>query len=247
MTERALSFGAVAQRYHRFRPGYPAELADLVLGHAEGEVRRALEIGAGTGKATVLFAGRGVEVVAVEPDAGMRAVLLEETRGLPVQVLEGTFESVDLAALGPVDLVFAGASFHWTDPATRWTRTAAALRSGGVAGIFGSQRGLVDAELAARVQQIEDDVRGPDLRSRDHDAAYAELPDLPELTAVERVTIPRRTTCAREEYLSHLSTLSAYLVMTPEQRDPALARIRDVLPAEVEVTQDVTVRLARKV
>ncbi|CAI9418721.1 class I SAM-dependent methyltransferase [Nocardioides sp. T2.26MG-1] len=124
MTERALSFGAAAGDYHRYRAGYPDELVDVVLGHATGPVRRAVEVGAGTGKATTLFARRRIEVVAVEPDAGMRAVLTEETRDLPVEVVAGTWETVDLAGVAPVDLCFAAASFHWTDPATRWQRVA---------------------------------------------------------------------------------------------------------------------------
>ena len=33
-----------------------------------------LEVGAGTGKATVLFAERGIPVVAIEPNAKMAAV-----------------------------------------------------------------------------------------------------------------------------------------------------------------------------
>jgi hypothetical protein len=57
---RALSFGSVASAYERYRPGYPDAVVDQVLASAGGPVRTALEIGAGTGKATRVFAGRGV-------------------------------------------------------------------------------------------------------------------------------------------------------------------------------------------
>ncbi|MGW1675046.1 hypothetical protein [Streptomyces sp. NPDC002324] len=56
MSGRALSFGVVAEAYERFRPGYPVELFDMVMAYAGHPVRTALEIGAGTGKATRLFA-----------------------------------------------------------------------------------------------------------------------------------------------------------------------------------------------
>lgn len=52
MSGRALSFGVVAEAYERFRPGYPVELFDMVMAYAGHPVRTALEIGAGTGKAT---------------------------------------------------------------------------------------------------------------------------------------------------------------------------------------------------
>lgn len=59
MAGRALSFGVKAEAYERIRPGYPVELVDMVLTYADQPVRTALEIGAGTGKATRLFAQRG--------------------------------------------------------------------------------------------------------------------------------------------------------------------------------------------
>ncbi|MEU8662502.1 hypothetical protein [Actinoplanes philippinensis] len=71
---RALTSGAVAEACERYRPGYPEELFDPVTAYAGGPVRRASEIGAGTGKATRLFAGNGVAVTATEPDAAMLAV-----------------------------------------------------------------------------------------------------------------------------------------------------------------------------
>jgi trans-aconitate methyltransferase len=73
MYGRALSFGVVAEAYERFRPAYPVELFDMVMACAGRPVRTALEIGAGTGKATRLFAQRGVTVTAVEPDGAMLA------------------------------------------------------------------------------------------------------------------------------------------------------------------------------
>jgi len=74
-TDRGLSFGAVAAAYERFRPGYPAEVADRVLAYARRPIGTALEIGAGTGKATRAFAGRGMTITATEPDAAMLAEL----------------------------------------------------------------------------------------------------------------------------------------------------------------------------
>ena len=54
MPSRALSFGAVSEVYERFRPGYPEEVFDTVTAYAGRPVATALEIGAGTGKATGL-------------------------------------------------------------------------------------------------------------------------------------------------------------------------------------------------
>src|SRR4051812_3647185 len=87
---RRTSFDAQAERYDAARPSYPEALAADVL--ARG-VRRTLEVGAGTGKATVLFARRGASIVALEPGAKLAAVLRRNVAGLDVAVHETTFEA----------------------------------------------------------------------------------------------------------------------------------------------------------
>jgi hypothetical protein len=66
---QAQVFGEVADYYDRVRPAYPTALVDDVLSYSEPDIggRRALEIGAGTGRATEAFATKGLPIVAVEP------------------------------------------------------------------------------------------------------------------------------------------------------------------------------------
>jgi trans-aconitate methyltransferase len=144
MVVRALSFGAVAEAYERFRPGYPAELLDLVMAYAGGPIRTALEIGAGTGKATRLFAQGGIAVTATEPDAAM---LAELRKHLPANVttVQAAFE--DLTPDSSYDLVYSAAALHWTNPEGRWARMAALVRPGGVFASFGVPIQLADPAL----------------------------------------------------------------------------------------------------
>lgn len=245
--DRALSFGSDALAYDRHRPGYPDSLVDLVVAHAEGPVRRALEVGAGTGKATGVFAARGIEVVAVEPDPAMRAVLDGHVaeHGWPVEVVAGTFESVDLDTIGPVDLLFAAAAFHWTDPATRWERVAAVVRPGGAVAIFGTARDLADDEVRARVDALTAAAFGdddPSLLSWTIDVVR----ERPELTDALESRIPRTITMGADDYVAHLTTISAYRVLPDDERVDLLARVRALLPDPVEITEDVTLHLARR-
>ena len=69
-------FGEVAEQYEAARPSYPDELYATVIDY--GGLRAgdaALEIGAGTGKATMGFVAHGLDVHALEPSAGMARVL----------------------------------------------------------------------------------------------------------------------------------------------------------------------------
>src|SRR4051794_9343672 len=78
--------------YERGRPGYPEQDVDL----AElAPSATALELAAGTGKFTRQLVSRIAHVVAVEPDPGMRRLLVA---GCPsVEAIDGAAEQIPLA------------------------------------------------------------------------------------------------------------------------------------------------------
>jgi SAM-dependent methyltransferase len=251
MVDRALTFGSVAAAYERFRLGYPDELVDRVVEYAGRPLRTALEVGAGTGKATRVFAGRGIAVTATEPDQEM---LTELRRQVPdsVVTIRGGFEELPLTAT--YDLVFAAASFHWTEPEGRWARVAALLDTGGVFASFGGAPHLADPVVDAAFRDArsayvaDDDVRSPDGTPRDSPMQWpgTELERSDLFTDVRQLVIERRSTMPAEQFVGHLSTVSAYLVLAGRDRAAVLGRILDALPERVVVTADITLHLARK-
>ncbi|WP_460778819.1 class I SAM-dependent methyltransferase [Microlunatus antarcticus] len=256
MNDRALVFGSAADAYERHRLGYPDEVADLTLAYARAPVADALEVGAGTGKATRLFAGRSLEVTALEPDPAMAAVLRRTTSGLPVEVVECTFEAYDPAARPQYDLLLSASAWHWTVPATRWDRTATFLRSGGTVALFGSGRAgarlvepaLQEAQVRVRRSVIPDETRATEGRARSGTWwPGSELEGDARFTDVEEHDLVRVVSRSRAEHLAVLGTLSAYLVLPRAERDALLARVGEVLPDEVEVDATVRLHLARRV
>ena len=250
MTERALSFGSVATAYERFRPGYPDALVDEVLAYAVGPVRTALEIGAGTGKATRVFARRGIVVTATDPDPAM---LRELRTHVPdsVATVQASFE--DLPVTPVHDLVFAAASLHWTRPDDRWSRVAGMLRPQGTFASFGGQVHLADPEVERAVQAVrspflaDDDVASPDGTSPDSAMQWpgTELTRCDRFTDVRQSVFVRRPTTSARTYVGHLSTISAYLTLPEPVRADVLDRIFEVLPERVALVADLTLHLAR--
>jgi SAM-dependent methyltransferase len=250
MPERALSFGSVASVYERFRPGYPDELVDEVLAYASRPVRTALEIGAGTGKATRVFAGRGIAVTATDPD---QAMLRELRKHVPeaVATVQAAFEDLPLTPV--YDLVFAAASLHWTEPDHRWSRVAAMLKRDGIFASFGGQMHLADPDVeravwAARSQFLADDeVPPPDGTPAGSPMQWpgTELAQSDQFTDVRQSSIERRATISAREYVGHLSTISAYLELPDPVREHVLGRILEVLPERVTLVADITLHLAR--
>jgi SAM-dependent methyltransferase len=135
--ERRLTFGDVAEQYDERRPSYPPELVDDVLEFAgAGSGSRALEVGAGTGKATVLFAERGLRVDAIEPNAAMAAVARRNCFAWPgVTVQETDFESWEPGDVR-FELVFSAQAWHWVTPEVRFVKARAALSTGGALATF---------------------------------------------------------------------------------------------------------------
>jgi SAM-dependent methyltransferase len=124
---RAVIFGRDAAKYERHRPDYPPEAVTHILGLVD--TRNALEVGAGTGKATAAFAKPDLALVCLEPSAGMAEVLRE--KGLPgVEVVEATFEDWDGPAAS-FDLIYAAQAWHWVDPAAGFEKARRLLRPGG--------------------------------------------------------------------------------------------------------------------
>lgn len=240
----------MAARYERFRPGYPDALVDQVLDYAGRPVRRALEIGAGTGKATRAFAARGVDVTATDPDGAM---LGELRRHVPDGVVTMQASLEDLAPTGRFDLVFAAASLHWTEPSGRWPRIAARLEPAGVVASFGgpvelADEALQDAVRAARAPFLGDDgVPSPDGTPPDSVMQWpgTELEQSPLFTDVRQLVIERRLRRPAQAWVGYLSTVSAYLQLPAAQREQVFTRTLQVLPEHVDVHADVILHLAR--
>lgn len=129
MTERprALVFGEDAVSYDRARPSYPQPAIDHMLGLVDAT--RVVEIGAGTGKATVDVARPGIGLTCLEPSPEMAAVLRAKALA-GVEVVVSRFEDWDGPA-GDVDLIFAAQSWHWVDRARGYERARSLLRPGG--------------------------------------------------------------------------------------------------------------------
>ncbi|MFI6355265.1 class I SAM-dependent methyltransferase [Streptomyces sp. NPDC050743] len=251
MSGRALSFGAKAEAYERFRPGYSTELFDTVMGYAGQPVRTALEIGAGTGKATRLFAQQGISLTATEPDGAMLAELRSHVPA-SVRTVQAAFE--DLRPGEKYGLVYAAAALHWTNREGRWQRMAALLEPGGVFASFGGPIRLADpaveeAVRAARAPFLEsDEVPSPDGTPPEQEMQWpgTELQRSVWFTDVQQSVIERRLTMSARDYVGHLSTISAYLILPFSEQEQVFGQIMRVLPETVELVADVTVHLARR-
>ncbi|HEY3752207.1 MAG TPA: class I SAM-dependent methyltransferase [Pseudonocardiaceae bacterium] len=132
VTRRA-AFDRVADLYDRIRPGYPAALFDDladIAGLRPGAT--VLEIGCGTGQASIAVAERGWHLLAVDIGTRMAELAAKRLAGYSdARVVVADFDRWMPDETG-FDVVFSATAFHWLDPATRFARTADLLAPGGV-------------------------------------------------------------------------------------------------------------------
>ncbi|MGA7835313.1 MAG: class I SAM-dependent methyltransferase [Acidimicrobiales bacterium] len=132
--ERRDVFGEAVEQYANARPGYPEEMVDDVLSYGD-PTADVLEVGAGTGKATVAFAARGVSLTCLEPDPRMAARLEVECATYPnVAIVVARLENWFVPRR--YDVLVAAQSWHWVDPARRWDLAHDAVRTGGTIALF---------------------------------------------------------------------------------------------------------------
>jgi SAM-dependent methyltransferase len=125
-------FDEIVKRYDAVRPEYPARLFTDIFAYAGADhVKTALEIGAGTGKATHPFLSAGFDVTAVELSVNMAAFLRERYKAYPnFSVIAGAFEDADLTA-DSCDIVYAASAFHWVNAEVGCPKVFRLLKDGG--------------------------------------------------------------------------------------------------------------------
>ena len=214
--QRAGSFGAAAQAYDRARPTYPVEAVRAAL---PGDARRVLDLGAGTGKLTGVLLDLGLDVVAVEPDAGMRALLPRRA-----EALAGSAEAVPLPDAS-VDAVLAGQAFHWFDAARALPEMARVLRPGGTVGLLWNLR-----DTSVEWVRAVGELWGDDAADR--------LDGSPPFSAVAGLTEPEQQEFRHSQSMDAdglvdlAGSRSAVLTMADPERRQVLQDVRALAPQD---------------
>jgi SAM-dependent methyltransferase len=217
--ELGLSFGNVADTYHRVRPPYSQTLLDRAQEALELDAgARVLDLAAGTGRLTEELRRRFADVVAVEPDERMRAV-----HG---GALAGSAEAIPLGRAS-VDAVFVGEAFHWFDPEAAIPELARVLRPGGGLAIVSTHWWETDPPLPDTALAL---LSGPWERSQPKrrppwDDAFAEssFEPLRYERADDELTVDVET------LLTLYSTTSSLAALPPGERMLLFERVRPLL------------------
>lgn len=212
---QAGSFGAAAQAYERGRPPYPETAIDWLI---PAGCQAVLDLGAGTGQLSRQLVRRGLQVVAVEPSAGMRAELTRVLPGLPA--LEGSAEHLPLPDAS-VDAVLVAQAWHWVNTDLAVPEVARVLTPGGQLGLLWNVRD----EREDWVRCLGELMHGGTEQAMNSGSPHVGSP----FQTGERTDVPWSYQLSKEAVLDLVASRSYVITRSPEARDLLLAEVRALL------------------
>ena len=228
------SFNRVAEIYDACRPGYPEELVETILrksGISAG--RKILEIGSGTGKATLPSARRGYSILCVEPGENLARLARDNLREWPdVRWEIAAFQDWQESP-SEFELVISAQAFHWVPRPAGFFKAAKALKKAGFLAIFwnmqSANEGLVFEEIARvyreRAPELDDGKSSEEvIQEREQ-----ELRACDSFDKVEVLHFPWTRRYDTRQYLGLLNTYSDHLRMNEAQRAYLLEGIAEVV------------------
>jgi len=135
MPDAVSRFTGFAAEYDAVRPRPPAELAALISQWAAAVAPDVVDLGAGTGLSTMIWADQARQVIAVEPSADMREITQRKIGAAATTtrftMTAGTAEDTGLDSAS-ADIITASQAMHWFDADRALPEIARVLRPGGV-------------------------------------------------------------------------------------------------------------------
>jgi len=154
MSENTHLFTGKVEAYERYRQRYPAGMIlELLRGWCGLQPEWIVaDVGAGTGMLAEVFLANGNRVLAIEPNAEMRAAC-EQIHSPLLTVLDATAEATGLED-GSVEMVAAGRAFHWFDTERSLAEFRRVLRPGGWVVLASAGRAAPSTEQVVEFEQL---------------------------------------------------------------------------------------------
>jgi SAM-dependent methyltransferase len=190
-------------------------------------------VGAGTGKLTERLVAAGHVVVAVDPSEQMLAHLRAAVPGVPALV--GSAETLPLADHS-VDAVTVAQAWHWVDESRAVPEVARVLRAGGTLGLIWNVRAETEP-WQRRLGELIADKEGTQIAPSD---LCPGLRESPLFGPVEQAEFAVAQPLDRSALVDLAASRSGVAVLSPADRAPILAAVRDLFDEHADATGTLT-------
>ncbi|MFL5807851.1 MAG: class I SAM-dependent methyltransferase [Roseiflexaceae bacterium] len=230
-------FDQAVDDYDAIRPGYPSALIDDIITiaalPANGSI---LEIGCGTGQATIPFAQRGYQMTCLDIGPALAARAAFNCRSYPnVSIQVAAFEDWP-AQLQSFDLVMSATAFHWIPPEIGYPKAAQMLKNSGALAIFSNEHPTPYTDFFADVQQVYQRVvpewRAPQTGPTIEERIAATAATLNETLLFEPAIVRTYSwsqAYTAEEHIRLLNTYSDHRALATERQTQLFQGIADLI------------------
>ena len=233
------TFNENAELYHRARPRYPEQLFDDFVALASLHPGASLlEIGCGTGHATIPMAQRGFRIVCVELGENLAAVARRNLAPYSnVRVITSQFETWGEGG-ERFDLVYASQAWHWLDPEVSYAKAAGLLNPHGTLAVNDVEHAFpADADpFFLDIQDAYEAIGEPRVDwPQPPPEEVQDMREEVEATGIFGDFQSRRyvweVTYSAQEYIDLLNTFSGHIAMEPEKREFLYRNVRERIEA----------------
>lgn len=255
------TFDTAVLLYDKMRPGYVDGIYDAIFGYVRiDEAGNVLEVGSGSGQATLPVLKTGCELTAIEPGENFSALLQDKFRDYgKFKVITGKFEDVPLES-NSYDLVFSATAFHWVPEEAGYTRVFSVLKEGGAFARF-ANRPQISADDPALLKEIDEIYDGHynkyyGVRSgtrkwftEESAKAIADIPAGYGFTDISYHLFRRDRVFTAGEYVQLLGTYSDHIAIEESERKVFFSKIEDAIERHggtITINDTLDLELARK-
>lgn len=259
--ELGATFDTEASKYDKMRPGYADELFQAIFEYVKiGEGSRVIEVGSGSGQATLPLLKTGCELTSVEYGENFSRILMEKFGGYKgFKVITGKFEDVDLED-DAYDLVFSATAFHWVPEEIGYPKVYSALKSGGAFARFANRpRNSQNApELAAEIDALYEEYynKAYDIKSgtkkwftEEKAKEISLIPAKYGFTDITYKLFYRERVFTADEYIQLLGTYSDHIAIEETIRNEFFSKIAAAINrygGKIIISDTMDLELARK-
>ena len=217
------TFNEDEYNYDKARPGYPTELFQDIFASASLDSNSQLmEIGIGTGQATLPFLKTGASLVAVELGENLAEFVQDKYKDYPnFSVAVADFMDVPVLE-NNYDLIYSATAFHWLPKPDSYLKVKQSLKEGGKIVLFWNHpfvsrdsdatnlanRAVYDYYRPSNKPQIE-------FSKKDTELIIKELEEA-GFKNIQSKLYTRTRTLSTEQYLELLNTYSDHRALADE-------------------------------
>ena len=154
--KRNETFNTIAESYDEVRPFYDQLVIDWIIQKTGITIDdQLLEIGPGTGQATMRFAEAGFKIHCVELGDNLAAILKQKCESYPRVTIDiSAFETWQSECFTQFTLIYSATAFHWIEEAVKYKKCAQLLSKNGYLALLWHEYPDIESGIIKRAFEL---------------------------------------------------------------------------------------------